>query len=766
MTLLYDQFGREIKANKPILQEVAVQTIRDRYSSYPSQGLTPERLAAILKEADQGNVLRQAELAEEIEEKDGHLGSVLQSRKLAVAGLSWEILPGGASAQDKKIADAAKEMVEYIGSTDPHDEGFEGGMIDSLDAVLKAYAVQEIMWEIVGGQVYAKSLNWIHQKRFTFSGPQQQVGSQTIWPLLNVPRLLTDAEPTWGEELLPNKFMFHRHKSRSGATSRGGLLRAVVYMYLFKNYDLKDWLVFNDLFSVPMRVGKYKAGASPTDIDVLKKAVFNLGVDAAAVISDSTIIELLEAATRTNAGGFKELADYCEKIETKVVLGHSSAADSTPGKLGNETQGQDLRQDLLEADAKQIERTYRFQLLGPWKTYNYGPDAAIPKLKLHYEADEDLGKLAETYGKLVTTVGFTDISLDHIHERFGIPVPEEGEELITKPQPASPFGALPTNPMDGGRGPQKGQQQLNKLPCGCQTHGSRRLQPAHSKLRTPNAELSLLINSIGSSDASWQAEYLKRIQPLLQNAKAGALEEIKTWLESQETPPSDEVFITKAKEILGKAYANIDQRAVTEAVADIYGSYKNTTPGIQAAAAFGGADLRAVSWLSDVDGMFYSKFISNPDANDAVTRFLTDRYLKGGEGLFGRGNPATIEEFVNLLGQKMTEISGFQAQRIADTSIQRIRSFAHISQLAESGAQKIRIIEPTEECDFCRAMNGEEIEVDSAYGLMQELMGKTPDGFVSWLQQNLAILSNTASFVKQGVLPPYHPFCHGFFVIA
>jgi len=54
-------------------------------------------------------------------------------------------------------------------------------------------------------------------------------------------------------------------------------------MYLFKNYDIKDWLIFNELFSVPMRVGKYKPGASPKEIAALKNAVFNMAVDAAAV---------------------------------------------------------------------------------------------------------------------------------------------------------------------------------------------------------------------------------------------------------------------------------------------------------------------------------------------------------------------------------------------------------------------------------------------------------------------------------------------------
>jgi phage gp29-like protein len=44
-----------------------------------------------------------------------------------------------------------------------------------------------------------------------------------------------------------------------------------------------------------MRVGKYSSGAQEGDIDALKRAVFNLGIDATALISDSTTIEFLEA---------------------------------------------------------------------------------------------------------------------------------------------------------------------------------------------------------------------------------------------------------------------------------------------------------------------------------------------------------------------------------------------------------------------------------------------------------------------------------------
>ena len=59
--------------HRPDTREVAVAQVTDKYSEYPSNGLTPIRLAEIFKEADAGDILRQAELFEEMEEKAPHL---------------------------------------------------------------------------------------------------------------------------------------------------------------------------------------------------------------------------------------------------------------------------------------------------------------------------------------------------------------------------------------------------------------------------------------------------------------------------------------------------------------------------------------------------------------------------------------------------------------------------------------------------------------------------------------------------------------------
>ncbi len=711
--MLLDQFGRELKSNKPILQEVAVSGVRDRYDSYPSQGLTPRRLAAIFKEADQGHLDRQAELFGEMEEKDLHLGGILQTRKLAVSGLNWDILPASESAEDKKIAAAATEMIEYL-------ENFEDGILDMLDAIGKGFAVQEIMWDMSEGQVWAKELDWVSQRRFTFGKPDGL--------LLKTPKLLTDEQPIWGEDLLPNKFVLHKYRARSGATPRGGILRPCAYMYLFKNFDIKDWVIFNELFAVPMRVGKYKPEAGQPEKDALKKAVFNLGVDAAAVISDNTLIEILETKLRGDSQTFTALAEFCDRAMSKGVLGHTGSAESTSGRLGGEDASENVRQDLKEADAKSVEKTVKMQILAPWVLFNYGPGKGVPIFKIHYETDEDLEKVAKVYGILVKDAGFEGIPESHIHDRFSIPVPEKGEKTLRPTQSAQ------------AQSPDKTEPVKNKA--------------------------VVMINAAIDPTDAWIDFYMRRLAPHLSTARIGALDEIEAWLKSLPVPPDEAEFVTHIEDALGESAAKaVGRKVITDTVAQIYTAFRET-PGVNL--SFGGPDVRAVNFLGTLDHYYTSGYLKNPDAQSIMRGFIRDRYLEKGGGLFGRGNPADIAEFKNLLGQKVADLEDWQIRRIVETSVQRTRNWASLSQMHEGGVTQMEVYEPTQDCAFCASMNGQVISVTTAYAVMERQADMTPDEYEADLRASTAELNRMAQAVDKieytanaGRIPPYHPHCRG-----
>lgn len=717
--MLLDQFGREIRQNKPILQEVAVAGVRDRYDSYPSQGLTPQRLANIFKEADQGHLERQAELFGEMEEKDLHLGGIFQTRKLAVTGLNWDILPASESAEDKKIAAAAAEMLEYL-------ENFEDAVLDMLDAVGKGFSVSEIMWELSEGQVWIKEINWVHQRKFTFAKPDGL--------LMRNPKLLTDAEPIWGEDLIPNKFVQHVYRARSGIKPRGGLLRPCAYMYLFKNFDIKDWVIFNELFAVPMRVGKYKPEAGVSEQEALKRAVFNLGVDAAAVISDNTLIEILETKLRGDSQTFTALAEFCDRAMSKGVLGHTGSAESTSGRLGGEDASENVRQDLVAADAKSAMKTIKFQLLAPWVLFNYGPGKGVPNFTLHFEQDEDLEKVAKVYGILVKDAGFEGIPASHIHDRFGIPVPEKGEKTL---RPAAPLQPQPPDP--------------NTLP--------------DSADRQANKALLMINAAVDPTDA-WIEFYMKQLAPHLAAAREGALAEIEDWLRRQQQIPDADAFTAQIEEILGAAAAQAIPRAtITDAVAQIYAAFRGT-PGVNL--SFGGPDVRAMNFLARLDTFYTSAWFKNPDAQNVMRNFIQERYLDKGAGLFGRGTAQDFAAFRDALGQKAADLENWQIRRIVDTSVQRTRNWASLGRLQEGGVTELEVYEPTQDCAFCASMNGKVISVATAYAVMERQAGMTPDEYEADLRETNLAMNRTAQAMDRadyaadaGLVPPYHPNCRG-----
>lgn len=397
---------------------IYVVGIRDRFRDYPSKGLTPRKLGQILKEADYGNIYRQYELFEEMEEKDTHLFSVLQTRKLSVANKEWEIIAASDSAQDKKIADFVRENFENL--------DMENIFIDLMDAVGKGYSICEMMWDTTSLPYYILSLDWCHQKRFIPNWSED--GNRRLKGF----RLTSDDDQK-GIELPDRKFIIHRYKAKSGFPERGGLIRICSWMYLFKNYDIKDWVAFAEVFGMPLRIGKYEAGATDAEKQVLLDAVANLASDAAAIIPSTTIIELLEAIRGSSLNVYETLANFCNKEMSKAVLGQTLTTDiGERGSYAAERGHELVRQDIVESDGKSLERTIKKQVIKPAVDVNYGVQKRYPSLKLHTELPEDMKDEAEK-DKILVEMGMK-IPEKYLHSKYGIPQAKEGEKVVERPE--------------------------------------------------------------------------------------------------------------------------------------------------------------------------------------------------------------------------------------------------------------------------------------------------------------------------------------------
>ncbi len=420
MTIL-DQFGREIRQVKsPEKRPLAAAPVLDTWRDYVSAGLTPQKLSALLKEADTGDIRRQAELFEQMEEKDTHLLGEISKRRNAILDLPFAVRP--ASEKDPRDAKVAEFVEEQLRNKTDWDD-----VLTALqDGVGKGFSALEIEWDVSEGQAVPKDLRFIEQKRFLFTDRQGY--------LKQTPLLLTDDEPM-GIDIPAWKIMFHRYGGKSGHPARSGIYRVCAWMYLFKNYSLKDWVAFLEVFGMPLRLGKYDPGASKEDKDALITAIQSLGSDAAGIISKSTEIEFIEAVKgRMGDNPFQTLAEFCAKEMSKAILGQTLSADV--GKTGSYAASKthnEVRLDLAKADTRAVAATIRYQLIRPLVGFNFGWDTNIPEYEAVWEEEEDLKEKAEWLGVLADRG--MPIPVSFARKEFNIPEPEKGEEVLGQKMP-------------------------------------------------------------------------------------------------------------------------------------------------------------------------------------------------------------------------------------------------------------------------------------------------------------------------------------------
>lgn len=410
---LFDNFDRPIKpTTKPDERVLSVASIEDRFSDYPSRGLTPQKLAAIFKEADQGDPNRLMQLFEEMEEKDTHLFSILQKRRGAVSGLDYQIVPFTQDKLDLEVAEFIDDVITRL-------PDFEGDLKDIVDAIGKGYSALELHWAVRENRNVIRKMERVEPKRFT-------------WAESHTPRLLTKEDPSKGIDLPPFKFLFNVHKTKSGHPTRQGVLRVVAWMYLFKNYDIKGWVKFSEVFGMPLRLGKYEAGASKEDKDALIMAVRSLGSDAAGIISKGTEIEFIEAAKNSGTQVFKLLADFCNAEMSKAVLGQTMTTEQ--GANGARSLGEvhkEVEGEIQCDDCEQTSKAIRRDIIRPLVGFNFGWEVPLPWFKFDYEDPGDLKEEADRY-KIHLDSG-VEISVDHYYEKFKIPKPEKGDKLVGLP---------------------------------------------------------------------------------------------------------------------------------------------------------------------------------------------------------------------------------------------------------------------------------------------------------------------------------------------
>ncbi len=419
---LVDVYGFPVSTAK-LKQEQAAPTtrgVRQHYAHHPAAGLTPGKLANLLRESINGDPESYLALAEDMEERDLHYAGVLSIRKRQVAGLNITVEAAGDDSRSVEMADLVREVIER--------DGFEDELIDVLDAVGKGFSATEILWDTSEGQWRPSVLKHRDPRWFVFD----QTDGETL--------LLRDV--SGNIPLEPYKWIRHCAKVKSGLPIRGGLARGVSWAFLFKSFTLKDWAIFVEAYGQPLRLGKFGEGATEKDKDILLRALANIGVDYSAIVPASMAIEFIEAKLSGSHELYEKRADWLDRQVSKLVLGQTGTTDAIAGGHAVGKTHDKVREDIERGDARQLAATLNRDLARPLIDLNFGKQRAYPRIRIGREEEVDLDKFMVRVKTFVDMGG--EASMTEVRDKIGLADPAKDEKLLRPVQSrALPLGAPP-----------------------------------------------------------------------------------------------------------------------------------------------------------------------------------------------------------------------------------------------------------------------------------------------------------------------------------
>lgn len=358
----------------------------------------------------------------ELEEKDSTISSALQTRRALVLARGAQLI----SADEK--SDEAKRVVEEAARflDDIPAKVFRNALWELLHAPGMGYSVVEIFWDIIGSDIRIVNLRGIPQEWIRF-GKDNRV--QNGDPLLSVGGGLTDLIPIQKEKILLNIF----HPKNGDQRGTPLLLR------MFWNSHFKRRAEVLDLRFLEKSEGTVTVEYSDVgDKDKALAAAELVMEESAVAIPKGFPVEILPAVRSRDGNDYRSAIEYFDSENTRIMLSQTLTSRGSENARGSQALGRvhlEILWQIIKADAHDLEDVINDQLLSPWLLWTFGERGlerdVRPTWTIEKEPPSDLEEVALLL-KDARSLGL-EIPSAFAREKLGIPVPEEGEEILASP---------------------------------------------------------------------------------------------------------------------------------------------------------------------------------------------------------------------------------------------------------------------------------------------------------------------------------------------
>lgn len=408
-------------------------------------GVTPTKISNIIRAADGGDMRQLMDLANECRQRDAHLQAVLATSEESIVGLQWQLV--ATDPHERTKDKRAREWCERVLRATPALVRLIGHL---AGGVYYSYAVSETMWAKAEGKLVPTDFKSIAHRRFGF---KLDDGSFVY----RDPYQSTNEGLDFRAEY-PHKFVVTQPRVTGDIANREGLCRVLVWMSVFRNWVIGDWLKTAEISWKPWRIGTFNKGTSAEeDRAALEDVMRRLTTDGAAVLPNTSTIKVeWPGGSGMNRSTHAEFVNVIGQEMSKAALGQTETtqASASSGYAQAKVHNQ-VRYDLRDSRARQVAHDITRDLVASMILLNFGPDIAIPRFEFILEEPADL----EAFGtalSLLVDAGL-EIPQKWAREHAGIPEPKDGEAILVKvkpPAPQLPPGApSPGKPANDGASP-------------------------------------------------------------------------------------------------------------------------------------------------------------------------------------------------------------------------------------------------------------------------------------------------------------------------
>lgn len=296
----------------------------------------------------------------------------------------------------KELRDSAlaKECAEAFTARWPEMGGEE--VLAEIDSwgIMIGFGPAQLLWDL-GGEYGTPHLNLWHP-RYSYWHPTDRC---LVAIGLDMQERITPGDGHW---------FVHAPRGLVRGWMRGAM-RAVAEPWLARCYARRDWSRYSERHGYPILKARTPSDANGPDVDRFRVSLQNLGQESVIELphgvdaTQSYDLDYLEAKDQAHEA-FQSLIASCDAEITLAIMSQNLTTEVTEGSYAAARVHADVRQSLLEADARTLARAVYTQIARPFAALNFGNPDLAPLVRWDVKPYEDDLTAAQTFAAFATAL--------------------------------------------------------------------------------------------------------------------------------------------------------------------------------------------------------------------------------------------------------------------------------------------------------------------------------------------------------------------------